>query len=51
MEICLGGSLFNFLSLPTNRHGLCDDELMRVLSDVTQGTEAYYFFYLFIFII
>jgi len=38
MEICLGGSLFNFLSLPTNRHGLCDDELIRVLSDVTQGT-------------
>lgn len=37
MELCEGRSLFSFLSMPINRHGLKDKEFLTVLNDVTEG--------------
>ena len=37
MELCEGRSLFSFLSMPINRHGLKDNEFLTVLNDVTEG--------------
>ena len=37
MELCEGRSLFSFLSMPINRHGLKDKEFLAVLNDVTEG--------------
>ena len=37
MELCEGRSLFSFLSLPENRHGLQDKEFLTVFNDVTEG--------------
>ncbi|XP_071964615.1 serine/threonine-protein kinase TBK1-like [Antedon mediterranea] len=37
MELCLGGSLLQYLDKPANNYGLTEDEFIRALKDITDA--------------